>query len=311
MTVSVCIAAYNGERYIEQQLETILRQSKAPDEVIICDDGSADATVEIVKKFIRCHKLEQTWKLYQEEHKGYPQIFYYACSLCTQDVIFLSDQDDIWDLTKIEKMCHALERIPNAKSVCCKFGLVDAEGRKIKSVLNPVHVEKHRPEDKVRCVSAKEVFYKCEWPGMTMCCRKEWCQRIKASDRIPHDFLYAARAAEENGFYQVNDELCQHRIHDSNTGKEEYRFRRVLNKERKLMEIGDYYEIIKAFRDEDMLHTENGNRVLNEKIHSIEGRKQALESGSVRKVLSNAWRYRDITRAVTTICDVLIVKSRV
>lgn len=49
MTVSVCIAAYNGERYIEQQLETILRQSKAPDEVIICDDGSADATVEIVK----------------------------------------------------------------------------------------------------------------------------------------------------------------------------------------------------------------------------------------------------------------------
>ena len=62
MTVSVCIAAYNGEKFIEQQLETILEQSKTPDEVIVCDDGSTDSTAEIVRGFIRQHQLERKFQ---------------------------------------------------------------------------------------------------------------------------------------------------------------------------------------------------------------------------------------------------------
>lgn len=310
MTVSVCIAAYNGEKFIEQQLETILEQSKTPDEVIVCDDGSTDSTAEIVRGFIRQHQLERKWKLYQDyEHKGYPRNFYYACSLCTQDVIFLADQDDVWECTKIEKMCRVMERFPNAKSVCCKFGLMDADGRRIESVMNPTRVQKCSKSENVRKVSVDEVFYKCEWPGMTMCCQREWCREIGPSDKIPHDFLFAARAAEEGGFYQMNEELCQHRIHGKNTGKEEYRLKSLLNKERKLMEIKDYYAILQAFQDEEILHTEHARNVLESKLDSIDGRRRALESGSIVEVLRNAWKYKHNTRFVTAFCDVLIVKE--
>ena len=52
MTVSVCMGTYNGETYIEQQLNTILRQTKAPEEVILCDDGSTDNTEEVVKQWV-------------------------------------------------------------------------------------------------------------------------------------------------------------------------------------------------------------------------------------------------------------------
>lgn len=308
MTVSVCIATYNGEKYIEQQLESILRQSKAPDEVIICDDGSTDATVECITAFIHRHKLESEWKLYRGTHKGYPQIFYYACSLCTQDVIFLADQDDVWDLKKIENMCCVLETHPQARSVSCKIGLIDADGKRIESFMNPAPV-KRSSKEATRCVSVEEVFYKCQWPGMAMCCRREWCQHIKSSAIIPHDFAFAARAAEENGFYQLNDELCQHRIHNNNTGKEEFRFRKLLNKERKMMEVNDYYKILGAFQDENALCTEHGRDVLRKKIDSIEGRRRALESGSMLEVMRNAWRHRENTRIVTVICDALIVKD--
>ena len=142
-----------------------------------------------------------------------------------------------------------------------------------------------------------------------MCCQREWCREIGPSDKIPHDFLFAARAAEEGGFYQMNEELCQHRIHGKNTGKEEYRLKSLLNKERKLMEIKDYYAILQAFQDEEILHTEHARNVLESKLDSIDGRRRALESGSIVEVLRNAWKYKHNTRFVTAFCDVLIVKE--
>ena len=105
MTVSVCMGTYNGETYIEQQLNTILRQTKAPEEVILCDDGSTDNTVSIIERFIRKNGLDGKWKLYRNKiNKGYPSNFYYACSLCNEEIVFLADQDDIWKNDKIEKM---------------------------------------------------------------------------------------------------------------------------------------------------------------------------------------------------------------
>ena len=97
--ISVCIATYNGERYIREQLDSILSQLSLDDEVIISDDGSKDSTIEIISSY-----LDSRIKVFKNNGKhGYVGNFENALNHSSGDFIFLSDQDDIWELQKIEK----------------------------------------------------------------------------------------------------------------------------------------------------------------------------------------------------------------
>ena len=309
MTVSVCMGTYNGETYIEQQLNTILRQTKAPEEVILCDDGSTDNTVSIVERFIRKNGLDGKWKLYRNKiNKGYPSNFYYACSLCNEEIVFLADQDDIWKNDKIEKMCRVMEKNPGAKSVCCKFNLMDEKEQEIHSIMAPTHAHE---TGEVRNVPVEEIFYKCQWPGMVMAYRRDWYESwTKGNYQIPHDFLIAARAAEEGGFFQLDETLAYHRRHDHNTGGEEHHIRKLLNRDRKLKEIRDYLQILQQFLKEEVLATHTAKLLLNRKTTVMQQREAALQSGRISAVIKNAWKNRKYVRLATAVCDVIIVKQR-
>lgn len=309
MTVSVCMGTYNGETYIEQQLNTILRQTKAPEEVILCDDGSTDRTVSIIEQFIRKNGLDDKWKLYRNKiNKGYPSNFYYACSLCNEEIVFLADQDDIWKNDKIEKMCRVMEENPRAKSICCKFNLMDEKEQEIHSIMAPTHAHE---TGEVRNVPIEEIFYKCQWPGMVMAYRRDWYESwTKGNYQIPHDFLIAARAAEEGGFFQIDETLAYHRRHDHNTGGEEHHIRKLLNKDRKLKEIQDYLQILQQFLKEEVLTTETAKLLLNRKTTVMQQREAALQSGRISAVIKKAWKNRKYVRLATAVCDVMIVKQR-
>lgn len=303
------MGTYNGETYIEQQLNTILRQTKAPEEVILCDDGSTDSTVSIIEQFIRKNGLDGKWKLYRNKiNKGYPSNFYYACSLCNEEIVFLADQDDIWKNDKIEKMCRVMEENPRAKSICCKFNLMDEKEQEIHSIMAPTHAHE---TGEVRNVPIEEVFYKCQWPGMVMAYRRDWYESwTKGNYQIPHDFLIAARAAEEGGFLQIDETLAYHRRHDHNTGGEEHHIRKLLNKDRKLKEIQDYLQILQQFLKEEVLTTETAKLLLNRKTTVMQQREAALQSGRISAVIKNAWKNRKYVRLATAVCDVMIVKQR-
>ena len=309
MTVTVCMGTYNGETYIEQQLNTILRQTKAPEEVILCDDGSTDNTVSIIERFIRKNGLDGKWKLYRNKiNKGYPSNFYYACSLCNEEIVFLADQDDIWKNDKIEKMCRVMEKNPGAKSVCCKFNLMDEKEQEIHSIMAPTHAHE---TGEVRNVPVEEIFYKCQWPGMVMAYRRDWYESwTKGNYQIPHDFLIAARAAEEGGFFQLDETLAYHRRHDHNTGGEEHHIRKLLNRDRKLKEIRDYLQILQQFLKEEVLATHTAKLLLNRKTTVMQQREAALQSGRISAVIKNAWKNRKYVRLATAVCDVIIVKQR-
>ena len=309
MPVSVCMGTYNGETYIEQQLNTILRQTKAPEEVILCDDGSTDNTVSIIERFIRKNGLDGKWKLYRNKiNKGYPSNFYYACSLCNEEIVFLADQDDIWKNDKIEKMCRVMEKNPGAKSVCCKFNLMDEKEQEIHSIMAPTHAHE---TGEVRNVPVEEIFYKCQWPGMVMAYRRDWYESwTKGNYQIPHAFLIAARAAEEGGFFQLDETLAYHRRHDHNTGGEEHHIRKLLNRDRKLKEIRDYLQILQQFLKEEVLATHTAKLLLNRKTTVMQQREAALQSGRISAVIKNAWKNRKYVRLATAVCDVIIVKQR-
>lgn len=96
--VSVCIATYNGEKYIKEQLNSILLQLGDNDEIIISDDNSTDATLEIVRSIKDCRI-----KIFKNEGiKGYTSNFENALKHAGGEYIFLSDQDDVWVTNKVQ-----------------------------------------------------------------------------------------------------------------------------------------------------------------------------------------------------------------
>ncbi len=102
--ISVCLASYNGEKYIEEQINSILRQLKAEDELIISDDGSSDNTLEIVKSINdpRIH-------IYAFNSGCYTKNFENAIMQSKGNYIFLADQDDIWVDDKIKVTMQAFK----------------------------------------------------------------------------------------------------------------------------------------------------------------------------------------------------------
>lgn len=307
MTISVCMGTYNGEKYIEEQLYSILHQTKQPDEVILCDDGSADRTVKIIQNFISENQLEGVWKLYQNaENKGYPSNFYYASGLCTKDVVFFADQDDIWAEKKLERMCKVLEDNEDVMVVSCKFGLINAEGDDIHTIMKPT---KSTGTGQLRRVTIKDVFYKFEWPGMVIAYRNEWYRKaVCESKKVPHDFMICARAAEENVFYQMDESLAFHRRHSNNVGGEEHRLTRLLSKSRKVREIEDYLKILDSFKSEGVLQSGAGKEALGRKYQIMIDRYEALQSGKISRIIRNAWKNRQDVRMATLVCDLIIVK---
>lgn len=112
MKVSIAMASYNGEKFIKQQLESFIYQDKLPDELIICDDGSTDSTIEIVEGMLG--SLPFSVKIYKNDvNLGYCKNFEKAISLCDGDLIFLSDQDDFWFKDKISTLCDWMNDKPD------------------------------------------------------------------------------------------------------------------------------------------------------------------------------------------------------
>ena len=99
--ISVVMATYNGEKYIEKQLESILKQLNDNDEVVISDDCSTDKTKNILKKYAANYS---NIKLLDGPRKGVIKNFENALKNAKGDIIFLSDQDDIWVDGKVEKI---------------------------------------------------------------------------------------------------------------------------------------------------------------------------------------------------------------
>ena len=103
--ISVAMATFNGEKYIKEQLESILCQLTKEDEIIISDDGSKDNTIKIIKSL-----KDKRIKIINGPQNGVKQNFANAISSCNGKYIFLADQDDIWKDKKVEKVLHAFEK---------------------------------------------------------------------------------------------------------------------------------------------------------------------------------------------------------
>jgi glycosyltransferase involved in cell wall biosynthesis len=133
MNISVALCTFNGEKYISDQLLSIIGQSKAVKEIVISDDGSTDATVSLIQKF----KSEQNLKgieikLFQNPSPlGISKNFEKCLSLTSHEWVFLSDQDDVWLEDKVALFQNHILKNPDSKFVCSNAEITDSNNNKL------------------------------------------------------------------------------------------------------------------------------------------------------------------------------------
>ncbi len=245
MITSIVITTYNGEKYIEEQLKSILYQTKLPDEVIISDDASTDNTCGIIKRFILLNQLAKSWKLnVNAKQSGYVKNFHNTIKTSFSDVVFLCDQDDIWNKRKIELMEDIMSKYSNVNLLCCKHINFQTE--------KGIPKTKNYGDYEIKKVTVNDILKSWHWPGMTMCFRKKWYDRYFTGmdmQDVPHDLSLAMVAANQNCFYEFNYVGVLHRIHESNTSPSSTDINQITDNNYKIVnyckEI-EYYERLKS-----------------------------------------------------------------
>lgn len=119
--ISVCMATYNGGKYIKEQIDSILPQLGENDELVVSDDGSKDNTFSIIESY----GDERIKLLYNHGKHGFVGNFENALKQCKGDFIFLSDQDDIW---KENKVSVVMGKLKDYSLVIHDAEIVDGEG---------------------------------------------------------------------------------------------------------------------------------------------------------------------------------------
>lgn len=178
--ISVCMATYNGGKYLREQIDSILCQLKDEDELIISDDYSKDNTVEIIKSY----DDKRIKFFFNEGKKGVTHNFENALKRAKGDIIFLSDQDDIWLPNKIEEQSNYLLN-NNYDCVTCNCSLTDSN----LNVIRKAYYTTTSPIDVTWLMN----WVKNLWLGACMCFTKDTLQHALPfpSKAVTHDFWLA------------------------------------------------------------------------------------------------------------------------
>lgn len=221
--VSIVLATYNGGKYIEKQLETIRRQSRIPEEVIIVDDCSTDGTVDCIQHYIERFGLND-WKLFlNEKNIGYKKNFYKGLKKATGDYIFLSDQDDEWCENKIERMTRVMEENSNLLALSCAVQIITGDSRRISTICEKNYYNSnflyldHKPQN----LELFDITYIAKHnisPGCTTVVRHQLLDGFFKlyNFELPHDWFLNMLAASKSGCGYLDEKLIRYRVHGDN-----------------------------------------------------------------------------------------------
>jgi glycosyltransferase involved in cell wall biosynthesis len=127
VTTSVALCTFRGRQYLPALLESLAAQTRRPGEVVVCDDASGDGTADLVRQFAPTLPFP-VYVHVQPTRLGSTANFDACLGLCTGDVIFLADQDDVWHPDKIERVMREFEQHPHAGLVASDCELIDESG---------------------------------------------------------------------------------------------------------------------------------------------------------------------------------------
>ena len=216
MKISIAMCTYNGAAFLPAQLQSIVGQTRPPDEIVICDDGSTDNTRALLERFATESSVPVTLR-FNDRNLGSVKNFEQAITLCTGDVIALSDQDDVWRTDKLALFETVLNKSPSAGMVSSDAAIVDEDLKPLNRLMWEEVGFDDRKRKLVRTGRALEVLIN-GWTvtGATMAFRSRF---VKLSLPIPdgiamiHDGWIALTIAAVADVVALDDPLIQYRQH--------------------------------------------------------------------------------------------------
>lgn len=205
--ISICLATYNGQKYLKEQLDSIVNQTYKDIEVIVQDDCSTDNTVNILDTYK--DKLKIT--IYKNnKNLGYIKNFETLLKKATGDYIAICDQDDIWELDKLEILINNIEE---NSLIYANSLLVDEDGNSLNKTLSDKLKNNFIDSDSClnflydNCVSAHAMLFKKELLDFV----------FPFPSHIYFDAWIAATAASLNGVKYIDENFVKYRQHQNNT----------------------------------------------------------------------------------------------
>lgn len=216
MKISVALCTYNGARFLFTQLQSILFQTRQVDEIIICDDGSTDETIDILTDFknkypsiISFHRNEAPLRVVKNFEK--------AISLCKGDIIFLCDQDDIWENNKAELIIEYFQNNPSYLGVFTDAELIDDTDKPLCTTMWNILAFKEFAKDKMD-IYKYLVFHGNVVTGACLAIKKEAKPLILPiriiTDNL-HDALIALILAKKQQLGLIAEPLIKYRLHNN------------------------------------------------------------------------------------------------
>jgi glycosyltransferase involved in cell wall biosynthesis len=214
-SISVAMATLNGASFIGEQLVSIARQSRLPNELVICDDGSTDGTVELIQKFAQTAPFPV--HLFQnQERLGYRRNFLKAAGLCKGDLISFCDQDDIWRRHRLRRMARPFK---NSNVLLAFHNATVVDGRRA-------------PVGQTFKLATEKVYAPLElppWtivPGFSQVFRRSLLSYLDLyehsvdiycpAEKMPHDQWFLFLASLFGSIAYVPDRLALYRQHRQN-----------------------------------------------------------------------------------------------
>ena len=215
MKISVAMCTYNGADFLPAQLESILAQSRKPDQIVVCDDGSTDETRALLQKFEK-QSPDVILLRFNKKNLGSIKNFEQAIRLCNGDVIALSDQDDIWRHDKLQLIEQAFSK-SSTGLVFSDADIVDENLKPLgRRMWNDVGFDAQKRK-LLRTGRALEVLT-AGWTvtGATMAFRSQFvkiCLPIPDGIAMIHDGWIALAIAAVADVVAIDDPLVQYRQH--------------------------------------------------------------------------------------------------
>jgi glycosyltransferase involved in cell wall biosynthesis len=210
MKISVCIATYNGELHISAQLQSILRQIGADDEIIVSDDHSSDSTVEIVKGI----EDDRIKLIVNSSNLGHVKNFEKCLFKATGEYVFLCDQDDIWRPGRIAVMLAEMKR-SGCKAVASSYSIFHMDEECIDK--SEMIISKHL--GKSRFLNLLKIFFgKAPYMGCAMAFHRDLLKDVLPipSHVESHDIWIAMISNVRKTIIHIDDLTLNRRVHSGN-----------------------------------------------------------------------------------------------